>query len=64
MVAFDAGMITSDAGALLLRATDRAIKMMSGLHRAFTMCGVWIDRARGRDPGRERVFGSRLDMRT
>ena len=28
VAAFDAGAVTSDAGALLLGATDRAIKMM------------------------------------
>src|SRR5260221_11295848 len=36
VAAFDAGMVTSDAGALLLGAADRAIKMMervaSGFH--------------------------------
>ena len=32
--AFDAGLVTSDAGALLLRATDRAI----GLMDRFTAC--------------------------
>ena len=31
VAAFDAGAVTSDAGALLLGATDRAIRMMDGL---------------------------------
>ncbi|MGZ9020542.1 MAG: IS1380 family transposase, partial [Rhodoplanes sp.] len=31
VAAFDAGTITSDAGALLLGATDRAIRMMDRL---------------------------------
>jgi len=35
VAAFDAGMITSDAGALLLRATDRAIKMMGRFASCF-----------------------------
>ena len=35
VAAFDAGMITSDAGALLLRATDRAIKMMERFASCF-----------------------------
>jgi hypothetical protein len=38
VAAFDAGAITSDAGALLLGATDRAIGMMD--RYAFTTCGV------------------------
>src|SRR5258707_4415764 len=33
--AFDAGLVTSDAGALLLRATDRAIGMMDRLAACF-----------------------------
>jgi Transposase DDE domain group 1 len=33
--AFDAGLVTSDAGALLLGATDRAIKMMDRLVLCF-----------------------------
>ena len=40
VAAFDAGAITSDAGALLLGATDLAIGMMVGLRLAFTTCGV------------------------
>ena len=35
VAAFDAGMITSDAGALLLRATDRAIGMMERFASCF-----------------------------
>ena len=37
--AFDAGLVTSDAGALLLGATDRAIRMMDRLRRASTTRG-------------------------
>ena len=33
--AFDAGLVTSDAGALLLRATDRAIRMMDRFASCF-----------------------------
>src|SRR2546426_8844786 len=33
--AFDAGLVTSDAGALLLRATDRAIGMMDRFAACF-----------------------------
>ena len=33
--AFDGGAVTSDAGALLLGATDRAIKLSGGLRDAF-----------------------------
>src|SRR3954466_14687386 len=33
--AFDAGLVTSDAGALLLGATDRAIRMMEGFAACF-----------------------------
>ena len=33
--AFDGGLVTSDAGALLLRATDRAIGMMDRLAACF-----------------------------
>ena len=33
--AFDAGLVTSDAGALLLGATDRAIKMMDRFASCF-----------------------------
>ena len=35
VAAFDAGAITSDAGALLLGATDRAIRMMDRLASCF-----------------------------
>src|SRR5260370_25801118 len=35
VAAFDAGMITSEAGALLLRATDRAIKIMERFASCF-----------------------------
>src|SRR5580704_7681334 len=35
VAAFDAGMVTSDAGALLLGATDRAIKMMERFASCF-----------------------------
>ena len=35
VAAFDAGAITSDAGALLLGATDRAIRMMDRLAACF-----------------------------
>ena len=40
VAAFDAGAITSDAGALLLGATDLAIGMMGRFALAFTTCGV------------------------
>jgi len=40
VAAFDGGAITSDAGALLLGGTDRAIGMTERLRRAFTMCGA------------------------
>ena len=33
--AFDAGLVTSDAGALLLRATDRAIGLMDRFAACF-----------------------------
>jgi Transposase DDE domain group 1 len=62
--AFDVGAVTSDAGALLLGATDSAIKMMDRFaacfhderrrdlieHEVVTLVG-------------QRVFGSRLAMR-
>ncbi|MGA7995434.1 MAG: transposase, partial [Bradyrhizobium sp.] len=35
VAAFDAGAITSDAGALLLGATDRAIRMVDRLASCF-----------------------------
>jgi len=35
VAAFDAGMVTSDAGALLLGAADRAIKMMERFASCF-----------------------------
>src|SRR4249920_3979776 len=35
VAAFDAGAVTSDAGALLLGATDRAIRMMDRLASCF-----------------------------
>src|SRR5438876_5382918 len=35
IAAFDAGAVTSDAGALLLGATDRAIRMMDRLASCF-----------------------------
>ena len=38
--AFDAGLVTSDAGALLLGATDRAIEWWVGLRRASTTSGA------------------------
>ena len=38
VAAFDGGAITSDAGALLLGATDRAIGLMGRFARAFTTC--------------------------
>ena len=40
VVGFDGGAMTSDAGALLVGATDRAIGMMVGWQRAFTTCVV------------------------
>jgi hypothetical protein len=61
---FDAGSVTSDAGALLLGATDRAIRRWTGLRCAFTMSGVRSEqgsspRQRLQDPGQSR----RLDVR-
>jgi hypothetical protein len=45
VAAFDAGAITSDAGALLLSATDRAIRMMDRLASCFhdVRCPELID---------------------
>ena len=40
VAAFDGGAITSNAGALLLGATDRAIAMMDRFAHVFTICGV------------------------
>ena len=38
--AFDAGLVTSDAGALLLGSTDRAIGMMDRFEHVFTTNGA------------------------
>jgi hypothetical protein len=42
VASFDGDAITSDAGALLLGATDRTIGMMRDLRRASTMSGGLI----------------------
>ena len=52
VAAFDAGAITSDAGALLLGATDRAIGMMDRFGRAFTTCDVRNSLSTMSDAGR------------
>jgi len=49
VAAFDGGAITSDAGALLLGATDRAVGLMYR-HRLLLRCAqARAYRARGRD---------------
>ena len=58
---FDGGAITSDAGALLLGATDRAIGLIERFAACFTDArDARTDRARGRHAGRQRVFGIAL----
>ena len=64
VAAFDGGAITSDAGALLLGATDRAIGLIG------SVCGVLsrraargADRARGRDAGRPAGVRHRAGLR-
>ena len=44
VAAFDAGSITSDAGALLLGATDRAIKMMDRFASCLCQLDLYADR--------------------
>ena len=49
---FDGGLVTSDAGALLLGATDRAIGMMGSVFGVLSRRAArGVDRARGRDAG-------------
>ena len=62
--AFDGGLVTSDAGALLLGATDRAI----GLMDRFAACfhderRAGLDRARGGDAGRSAGVRDRARLR-
>ena len=63
--AFDAGLVTSDAGALLLGATDRAIDLVGRFASCFhdeRRPGIY--RARGRDAGRSAEYlGSRSATR-
>jgi hypothetical protein len=61
VAAFDAGAMTSDAGALLLKATDRAIRMMSRFAACFhdTRCPELIEHEVVTLVG-QRVFGIAL----
>ena len=61
VAAFDAGAITSDAGALLLGATDRAIRMMDRFASCFhdVRCPELIEHAVVTLVG-QRVFGIAL----
>ncbi len=52
MAAFDGGAITSNAGALLLGATDRAIGMVGRFAGCFIDARPGAGRACGRDAGR------------
>src|ERR1700674_5781098 len=53
VAAFDAGAVTSDAGALLLGATDRTIRMMDRLASCFHERALpGTDRAPSGDAGR------------
>ena len=56
VAAFDAGAITSDAGALLLGATDRAIKMMD----RFASCFHHLRRAELIEPDVATLVGQRV----
>jgi hypothetical protein len=49
---FDGGKITSDAGALLLVATDRAIRLVERFAGCFTQPRAGADRARSGEAGR------------
>src|SRR3954471_22030483 len=40
VAAFDGGLVTSEAGALLLGATDQAIRLVDRFARAFVMAGI------------------------
>ena len=64
VAAFDAGAVTSDAGALLLGATDRAIRMMDRLASCFhdVRCPELIEHQVVTLVG-QRVFGIALAMR-
>src|SRR6201985_2431967 len=59
--AFDAGLVTSDAGALLLGATDRAIRMMDRFASCFhdERHPQWIEHEVATLVG-QRVFGIAL----
>ena len=53
VAAFDGGTITSDAGALLLGATDRAIGLIGSVCLVLSRrAASGADRARGGDAGR------------
>ena len=62
--AFDAGLVTSDAGALLLGATDRAIRMMDRYAACFhdERHPQWIEHEVATLVG-QRFSGSRLATR-
>src|SRR5437016_14572786 len=62
--AFDAGLVTSDAGVLLLGATDRAIRMMDRFASCFhdERHPQWIEHEVATLVG-QRVFGIRSEER-
>ena len=64
VAAFDGGAITSDAGALLLGATDRAIGLMDRFAACFRdVRRPGLDRARGGDAGRPAGVRDRARLR-
>ena len=60
MAGFDGGSITSDAGALLLGAADRAIGLVERFAGCFAMCASGADRARSKTLVGQRVFAIAL----
>jgi hypothetical protein len=56
--AFDAGLVTSVAGGLLLGAIDRAIGMISRFAACFQNETLWMAKNNGR---RKRIFNTTSD---
>ena len=61
--AFDGGQITSDAGALLLGAPNKAIRLIERFAACFRMAAIRSDRAHGGDAGRPAHVRHRARLR-
>src|ERR1700751_3486665 len=64
VTAFDGGQMTSDAGAMLLGATDKQIRLIERFAGCFTDSGDCdFDRAHGGEPGRTAGVRDRIGLR-